>query len=844
MKTANLHICTSAHSHIKHHLNHMIKLLPLAFLTVLSLNASAGRISGLVTDSKGQPLPFASILVKGTTTGTTANNEGKYFLQLNPGTYTIVAQYVGYQRQEKTITVTEENSTLDFQLGRQDLSLKEVVVRPGAEDPAYEIIRNAIKKRPYYLGQLDKFRCEVYIKGLFKLRNFPKKFMGKEVDFEDGDTSKKRILYLSETIASYAVDKPNKSKIEVLSTKVSGQSDGFGLSAPQIVSFYDNNLQFGDLNPRGFISPIADNALNFYRYKYEGSFFDDGKEVNRIRVIPRRKYEPLFSGYINITEGDWRIHSLQLLLTKQSQMALLDTMRIEQLYTPYDKDVWVIKTQVIYPTIKLLGFDAHGNFVNVYSRFEVNPVFESKFFNNTVLKVYEGSNKKPADYWDTVRPVPLLAEEIKDYSKKDSLERKRRDPRYLDSLDRRNNKITFGDVVLTGIGITKRKKHTSISITPLIDAVQFNPVEGWLLNLRGSWTKRLDTTNPRHSLTISPVLRYGFSNRHFNPHLNVTYNHGKKFLSVLSVTAGKRVLQFNNANPITLATNTKTSLFWERNYARFYEAWLAQVNYSKGLGGGITVFGGLQYQDRTPVENTTDFSVKDVKDKVYAPNFPQELASRNIDRHQALIANIGVSWRPGARYIELPNRTIDIGSKYPTLRLSIIKGVKGLFGSDINYAKWRFGVSDDLNLKLGGSFRYNFIAGGFLQKDSVGIPDLQHLNGNQVLLRSPYLNSFQLLPYYKYSNKAKFFTEAHVEHHFNGLLTNKIPLFRRLNWHLVGGVNAFYVRRNSNYMEVFAGLENILRVVRLDVIWGLEYGRQATTGIRIGITGFDVNNND
>ncbi|HYC29025.1 MAG TPA: DUF5686 family protein, partial [Chitinophagaceae bacterium] len=381
----------------------------------------------------------------------TANNEGKYFLQLDPGNYTIVAQYVGYQRQEKTITVTEANSTLDFQLGLQDLSLKEVVVKPGAEDPAYEIIRNAIKKRPYYLSQLDRFRCEVYTKGMFKLRDYPKKFMGKDVDFEDGDTSKKKILFLSETIASYSVDKPNKSKVEVLSTKVSGQSNGFGLSAPQIVSFYDNNLQFGDLNPRGFISPIADNALNFYRYKYEGSFYDDGKEVNRIRVIPKRKYEPLFSGYINITEGDWRIHSVKLLLTKQSQMQLLDTLWVEQLYTPYNKDVWVIKTQVIYPAIKILGFDANGNFVNVYSKFEVDPPFEKKYFNNTILKVYEGANKKPGDYWDTVRPVPLLPEEVRDYAKKDSLEKVRKDPHYLDSLDRKNNKATFGDILLTGI---------------------------------------------------------------------------------------------------------------------------------------------------------------------------------------------------------------------------------------------------------------------------------------------------------------------------------------------------------------------------------------------------------
>ena len=42
------------------------------------------------------------------------------------------------------------------------------------------------------------------------------------------------------------------------------------------------------LNPRGFVSPIADNALNYYNYKFLGSFFEDGKEVNTIKVIPKK----------------------------------------------------------------------------------------------------------------------------------------------------------------------------------------------------------------------------------------------------------------------------------------------------------------------------------------------------------------------------------------------------------------------------------------------------------------------------------------------------------------------------------------------------------------------------
>ena len=817
----------------------------LSFLILAFLNSHAGRVSGTVTDDKGNILPFASILVKGTTKGTTANNEGRYFISLETGKYTIVSQYVGYKRQEKTIDVLNEEIKLDFQLSLQELSLAAVVIKPGAEDPAYEIIRNAIKKRDYYLNQLDKFQCEVYIKGQLRLRNYPKKLFGQTVDFEDGDTSKKKIVFLSETVAKYSVDKPNKAKIEVLSTKVSGQSDGYGFSAPQIISFYENNIQIGrNLNARGFISPIANNALNFYRYKLEGVFIEDGKEINRIKVIPKRKYEPLFSGYINITENDWRIHSLQLQLTKESQMQLVDTLRVEQLHMPFENDTWVIKSQVLYPSIKIFGFDAYGSFVNIYSRFEINPVFEKKYFNNTLIKFYEGSNKKPSDYWDSIRPVPLQLDEIGDYRKKDSLEQIKKDPRYLDSLDRRRNRLTVMNLLVRGQNFSREKKRESFHINPLIKTISYNTVEGPVVNLHASYFKRLDSSQgSRRSVSINPVVRYGFSNNHLNAYSNFNYTYGKKYFSSINFSAGKRVYQFNNANPILALDNSLATLFWERNYMKIYEAWFGRLAVIKGIGEGATISAVILYQDRMPLENTTDYVIKDWKEKAFTPNHPEQMTS-NFQRHQAFIVSIGIQWRPGARYIEYPDRKINIGSKYPTFNLNFSKGIRNILGSDINYSKWYTGISDNLNLKLLGSIRYAAGLGGFISSKSVEFPDYTHFNGNQLFLASDYVSSFQLLPYYKYSNTNGFYAKAHVEHHYNGLLTNKIPLFRKLSWHFVTGANTFYLNSNQFYIEPFVGLENILKILRIDFVWGIEKGKPSSTGIRIGLRGINRGDND
>jgi hypothetical protein len=797
----------------------------------------AGSITGVIKDVKGAILPFSSLLVKGTTKGTSANNQGKYQINLPAGTYTLVCQRVGYKKQEKTISITNETATLDFELEAQEYDLGSVVVKTGAEDPAYAIIREAIKKRPFYEKEINQFSCEVYLKGQFKLRDYPKRFFGQKVDFEDGDTSKRKMIFLSETIANYSFEAPDKKKVEVTSTKVSGNSNGFGFSFPQIFSFYENNIQIGSgLNPRGFISPIANGALGFYKYKFEGTFFDNNKMVNRIRVTPKRTYEPLFNGYINIIENEWRIHSVQLTLYKENQMQLVDTLTIEQLYVPAN-NAWVMKQQVIYPSVKIFGFDAYGSFVQVYDKYNLEPKFDKKHFGNTILKFLDSSNKRTANFWDAARPMPLQTDEIADYRKKDSLEQARKDPKYLDSLDKVRNKFNPFGLVMGGQSFGKERKRYSINVEPLLDAINFNTVEGAVLNISPTYRKRFDETS-RRSLSITPDLRYSINNKRFNAYLTGTYVWGKKYFNAFTATGGRTVFQFNNANPVEPRVNTFSTLNWERNLAKLYEASFGRINFTKGIGDGFTIGTTLFYQDRSPLENTTLHKWRNFDNRNFTPNTPPELGLPNIPRHQAFTAGIVLNWQPGSKYVEFPDRKVNVGaSKYPRLSLSYTQGIKGLMGSDVNFSKWRFGVSDNLNLKLAGLFNYRVAAGGFLNRKTVYIPDMQHYIGNQVSSAAPFLQSFQLMPLYAYSNVEKFYAEAHVEHHLNGLITNKIPLLKKWNWFIVTGSNVLYTK-DRTYGEVFVGLENIFKILRLDYVQSFTNKGWLNSGIKFSLPMF------
>lgn len=829
----------------------MPKALLLLFIFFAN-TSSAQKIYGTVFSDKGDLLPYASITIKGTSIGASANNKAKFSFTVLPGTYTVVCQHIGYKTQEKNITVKNEDGEITFILANQQLDMTEVVVKSG-EDPAYAIIRQAIKKRPFYQDQVKGFECELYTKDLMKLRNLPKKILGRKIPDEDIrdmgiDSSRKGIIYLSESVAKVYIQQPDKFKMEVLSSRVSG-SDGFGFTFPTFISLYQNNVSiFLDrLNPRGFVSPIADGALSMYKYKYLGSFYEDGKEINSIKVIPRRNYEPAFSGIINITDGDWRIHSLDLLLTKTSQLEIVDTLQITQIHVPVGNDIWRVKNQLIHFNFKQFGIDAIGNFVSVYSDYKINPVFAKNRFNKIIINYDTGVNKKSVAYWDTTRPVPLEAEEKMDYKVKDSIFLVNKDSLQskssVDSLNKKQGKLKVYDVFWKGLHRTKYtvKGNHNWGVESLIQGLEYNTVEGLVVNINPYYSRYLKKIKTNFS--FEPSIRYGFSNTHLNAWADLYFRtrdwetDKKLKRQAWTISGGKRVNQFNKANPITPLTNSINTLIWGDNFMKIYENYFAAINFSKRYESGFRFNINALYEDRIPLDNTTDFVIFKRDSANLLPNYPFEQLASQFPRHQAFIISIDVNIKPGQRYIQFPNRKMSVGSNYPTFSFNYTKGIKNIFDSDADFDKWRFSINDDKNFKLAGLFKYKIGIGGFLNKKKVFIQDYQHFNGNRSTRASEYLNSFQLAKYYANSTTSSFYSFGHLEHHFNGLITNKIPLFKRLNWNLVAGSNAFYVNGKNNYVEVFAGLENILKIFRFDFVVAYTNGNKGLSGIRIGTGG-------
>lgn len=830
----------------------MRKLLFVLTLICLSTNLFSQKIYGTVKNSNGVVLPFASISIKGTSLGVNANQQASYVYSLPVGKYVVVCQHIGYESAERIIDL-KENTEINFVLTERKLLMKEVVIGTG-ENPAYAIIRSAIKKREEFNNQVKSFQCDLYAKDLIKLRSLPNKVMGQKVEKSDRkemglDSSGKGIVYLSESISTVYKSLPDKFKMLVKSSRVSG-SNNFGFTFPAFINMYQNNVNVfdGAFNSRGFVSPIADGALRFYKYKMLGSFVENGKTINTIRVTPKRNYEPLFSGVINIVDDEWSIHSFDLILTKKSQLEILDSLQISQLHVPLNQNIWRVKNQLIYFNLKIFNIDAIGSFLSVYSDYKINPVFDKKLFDKTIIIYDSAVNKKQRNYWDSIRPIPLMEDEQFDYKFKDSMLVVKLDSEAIynniDTLKKRQGKIKLKSLFFPGINRTHYSKTNQYKwgVEPLLTNTQFNTVEGLSLILSGYYEKRFKKYKSK--LTINPNFRYGFVNTHFNSWLDVNWRKYDAGISDeiknynIGFSVGKKVEQYNSANPILPLVNTITTLFDGKNEMKIYEKYFASISYNQTFENGVKIKFSSFYEDRMPLENSTSYTFYKKNINRLTSNSPLNKYFTNLDiKHQAFVANASISFKPGQRYIQFPKRKVPIGSDYPTFSIGYSKGINGVFGSDVDFDKWNFDIQDDKNFKLLGLLKYKLSMGGFLNNKVVFLQDLKHFNSNAVRASSNYVNGFQLMNSYINSNTAKLYYETHLEHHFNGLITNKIPYFKKLNWNMVGGCNTYFINKNDRYEEVFVGLENIFKIFRLDFVTAFQNGKYQNASLVLGAGG-------
>jgi hypothetical protein len=852
-----------------------MRQLPFFLLLLLTSFAEAGGVRGLITTTRQEPLPYAGIVVQGTSTGTLANAEGRYELTLPAGKYELVFQYLSFKTVTKTVTIGEEFLYLNVTLEEQPLNLDAAKVGRGKEDPAYSVMRRAIAKARFHQLQVRSYTARAYTRSTALPTKIP--FLLERRLKKEGVQEGK--AFLNESMTEITYRRPNTYNQKILSTRNSLDNSTPTPNQYVLASFYSPEVG-------GATTPLSPKAFAYYKFEYEGFFEDRGEIVNKIKVIPKAYGEGTFRGSLYIIEDRWAIHSFDLETIYQGLK-----IRVKQLFSPV-QNVWLPINQQFRIEGGYLGFAGEFKYVVSmnYQKLNIDPNlkeditildhkkeetkapstrkadlekmieqqkdFSTKNFRK-LIKEYEKeekkerkaegkdvravredsvsvdslANKRDTTYWQTLRPVPLTELEVKSYRIQDSVRIVKQEKMDKDSA--RNDSTTFKALhLLTGYTY-KFKNRNDLTFESPASSLAYNTVEGYVFDVALEWKKRWAQ---QYEASIKPLARYAFGREKLLGTLQGTLGN-RKWNATLE--GGTYVQQFNGNNPISPGLNSLTTLLFEQNFLKNYQKQFLRAEYTyRYLGDILSLTTGLELARRNALNNLEKpQKYIDWKTRSYTPNTPEnaELSDTSFPEHRALLWNVNVSLRPWQKYAIRNGQKRYWYNKGPTFLIGFKHAIP-VDDTSPDYTLLEGSIRQNLDTGPRSNLRLAVGGGGFLSQKRMYFPDYRHFMGNEFFFQNgDILTSFRMLPYYEYST-AQRFLQGHAVWSSQRFVLTRLPFVRLAGLSELVQVHYLSTPTAKNYTELVYGLDGIIRLFRVEVVGQFVGNQYRGLGVRVGTT--------
>ena len=783
-------------------------------------------LSGYVLNQDEEPIPYVNIFVRQLGSGTTTDENGYYFLTMNPGEYDLVISSIGYETKNALVKV-DNNDTANFELSSSDYELEEVTIKASKKDPAYEIIRYVIENKKKYQSQIETFKCEVYVKALeeidIKEKEKSEKSLAKEEkkkkEQEEREAKKKKReenqgvadldkdpfdeaeaekakemakLNLLEMQLTLNFEAPENYKEERTAYKVYGSKDG--LYVPRFddadFDFYDNMVAMREITETPIVSPVSRTAILSYKYKLLSSVEEDGQLVHKIRVTPRKTGNSTVKGHIYINDELWNINRVDFDMPKGS-MKLFDELNIKLNYEEIEENIWIPTEQTLSYFTKIGKKKKYeGVTVLSYSDIQLNYEFPDKFFGAEVSSITQEAYDKDSTYWNQSRPVELTTKEKKLVFYKDSLEAIYNSKEYKDSIQAAFNKVELIEIFWQGMGFRNHERKESFFVTSLPQLINFDIVGGFRF---GPWTSYFRRFENGQSYRTSNNFTIGERNGDLTgrTYHNFVYDPFKlaevNFVmdrSFRTINPNDAILNYFNSSNYFLRTNVG-------------------VGHRREFINGLYLFTGADWSNRGDISHLDRFTgIEELfeNNEVYT-----------FESYNTFISQVEVSFTPFQKYSRERNRKIILGSKWPTFSLLHRKGWEGVLQSAVNFDYLEFEVKQDIILGVFGNSKYRFLIGDFVNTKELPFLDIKRFRQSDPYLYLDPLDNFQVLDTSLVTSSPFF--EFHYIHHFNGALVNNIPLIKKTRIGVVAGGGFLYETENKyRHQEIFAGLERVFKL--------------------------------
>ena len=701
----------------------------------------AQSLSGTITNTEGEPIPYANIFIKETSSGTSCDFEGNFFMTIATAQeYNLVISALGYESKNVGVLMQEpKNYEITASLEISSVQIEEIVVQAKKKDPAFGIIKKVIDAKDKYINAISSSTSEIYLKSYEKVDITKKKKEKKTIEEEpltnpDGspidpfEQEKKkqeaelRKINMVEMQLTLHHQAPNKYKEIRNAFSVYGNKNALFIPTLSDInfSFYKNLVKLNSITDIPIISPISKTAILSYRYKLlETQIKEDGQLVYKIKVTPRKKGNATVSGIIYINEGLWNIRSLDVKLYK-SASKFYDEFRIQQNYSQKD-GIWIIDRQEFdYETKVGKRQNFVGSTLITIDAFKKDVDYGPKFFNNEISVLTQEALERDSAYWESTRAEPLTTKQEKLIAFQDSIQAWITSDVYLDSLEAKFNKVGILEVAYEGVSFRNHRKKQIISFPSLLNFIDYSIVGGLRVGPGVYYFRRFEN---RQWISTSANIDVGLRNKDLQGYYSygMMYDPHKLAWFGVNIARSFESLNYNDA----ILNQLRASNYYLNNRIN--------INHRFEVFNGFYLRTNAQFNDR---KSAVGFNTPTLLSEII-----DDVPSIDFEPYKALITRIGISYTPEQRYMTEPNRKLVLGSKYPTFSLLHTKGWNKVFGSDIDYDRLEFTVDHRLTLGTLGTSSYRATAGKFINQNDIRIVDVKRFNqSNPIWVEDPTFN--------------------------------------------------------------------------------------------------------
>lgn len=809
-------------------------LFLLLLLPSVGAMAQITTIRGIIRDKiSRQPIPAVNVSFVGVSGGTFSDANGHFEISTRKEVKKIRFSAIGFKAQEHHIATIKGQLRIDLEETAQQLDGVNIQAskRPryrNRDNEAVDLIRKVIAHKEKNIGpsdqglafqQYEKLNLSISIANELApksvlLRKFP--FLAKTADSTRQPGRTLVPVFMQEKLSRHIRERDaDEDKVQLIDTKASRidqyfDEDGIDEYLNRLyqpLDIYHHDIGLGG---QRILSPIASLGPDFYKYFIVDTIKKEKVPVVRMLISPRNKQDILFMGELYIPlDGRYAVQQADLFLNKEINLNWVKDLRIGLSYAPASDGKLHISRSVMAMDL--------GVFKGKYSIFGEKTVLNSDYQSGAFLTetVTPGMSANAGEGATFNRPVELTPLEKNAYINIDSL---KQSPRFKSIMG-------FTSFVLSGY-----LKAGALELGPIGSFYSFNEVEGRRFRLSARTSDKFS-----NRVVLDGHVAYGLRDEQWKYAMGVTYSFKPTGVYQFPVETFTLRHSYETQIPgqdLNFIEDDNFLLSFKRGVNDkwlYNRKWSAEYLLETKAHFSLRV--GYRNQELTP-----------------AGGLIFERVNSN-DR----IKDIGLSefvtefrWAPREQFYQGKRFRRPIRNGYPIFTLRAAAGFKGLLNGDYNYQNVSLNIYKRLFIAPFGHSDLTLEGGTVFGK--VPFPLLLIHRANQTYSYQP--QSYNLMNFMEFMSDR--YASLHIDHSFNGLILNKIPLIKRLQLRevaslkvLYGGISEknmpendpdlFRFQRDKQnrqtsfalgdapYMEGSVGVSNIFKLLRVDYVRRFTY---------------------